>query len=220
MNWTEEKDTLMMREVAFNGLLLHKPGSKERGQGWQQVANRLSTEEGFLTITQRGVRERLTNIMKKHKTKMNREKNETGVGGNVPTEYEVLLEELININDDTIARVDDENEKKKTEAEVEKAKATEIRQIAMERMGETQKRKNKESPPAEKKCRRTSLDTMAFLREKLEADKENKAQERREHVERMTILAQQNEQQNMIQLQMNALLAQQTELMKLYLQKK
>ena len=198
MNWTQEKDILMMREVAFNGLLLHKPGSKERGQGWQQVANKLSAEEGFSIITQRGVRERLTNIMKKHKTKMNREKNETGIGGNIPTEYDVLLEELININEDTIARVENENDNKKTEVEAEKAKATEIRQIAMERMGETLKRKNKESNPAEKKCRRTSLDTVAFLREKLEADKENKAQERREHEERMIVLAQQNEQQHMI----------------------
>ena len=53
MQWNEAKDVLMMREVASEGVLQHKSGSKERGQGWQKVADVLNTLDGLTVNNQR-----------------------------------------------------------------------------------------------------------------------------------------------------------------------
>ena len=74
----------------------------------------------------------------------------------------------------------------------------------MEKMGETRKRKSDENSPPEKRSRRTSSDTLTYLREKMEMDKENKQVELEE---RRAALA-----------MMNNFMHQQTELMRLMIQ--
>jgi hypothetical protein len=41
--WNEKNDLIMLREVTADGLFRHKAGSRERGAGWQAVANNLSS---------------------------------------------------------------------------------------------------------------------------------------------------------------------------------
>nr|XP_047132903.1 uncharacterized protein LOC124811426 [Hydra vulgaris] len=215
MQWNIEKDIMMMREVAALGVLIQKPGSKERGQLWQQVSDSLN-KNGFY-VTSRGVRDRLSNIMKKHRAQANKEKKLSGEGGKEITEYDILVEELIEVSDDTDAQKDEKSQEKKNAVDEDRVKAIDIRNTAMERYGETRKRKalnNEDKSP--KTSRRSSNDTLIFLREKMEADKENRRIEREERAEARALAQQQ---QNNIQNMFNHMLAQQTEILKMLLEK-
>ena len=203
MVWNENKDIMMMREIAGKGVLLHKSKSKERCQGWQDVADALNTHESFF-VTSRAVRDRFTNLMKKNKVQINKELKTTGEGGKALTEFDVLIEELTNVYEDTEARAVTENEIQKQKTVADKQKAQDIRLTAMEKMGETRKRKSDENSPPEKRSRRTSSDTLTYLREKMEMDKENKQVELEE---RRAALA-----------MMNNFMHQQTEQMRLMIQ--
>ena len=90
----------------------------------------------------------------------------------------------------------EESQHKKTVAEDDRNKALEIRTSAMERYGETRKRVSEDGDdePMPKR-RRTSSDTVTFLREKLEHDMEIRKQEREDR------LADKREQQEFMQLQ-------------------
>ena len=223
MQWNQAKDILMMREVAFEGVLQHKSGSKERGQGWQKVADVLNTLGGF-TVNNRGVRDRLTNLMKKFKTLINKDKQLTGFGGDEPTEFEVLIEELILLNDDTEAKCEEDLQHKKTTAEADRNKALEIRASAMERYGETRKRVSEDDDEATPKRRRSASDTVTFLREKLENDKEVRQQEKQDRLtdkrEQQEFMQLQQRQHMEMQQQMVAMIAQQSALLKTIIEKK
>ena len=218
MHWNESKDILMMREVAALGVLVQRSGSKERGNLWQQVADALNEHEEFC-VTARGVRERLFGQMKKHRTKMNKDKKRTGEGGDEVTEYEVLIEELMQLSDDTDARCDQESNEKETKKDEDRKKALDIRNQALERVGDTRKRhanSGDENPSCSKTPRRSSSDTLNFLRERIEADKENKILEREEKAEERR---QAHNQQMLLQQQFNAILNQQTQMLKLFMDK-
>ena len=216
MQWNIEKDIMMMREVAALGVLIQKPGSKERGQLWQLVSDSLN-KNGFC-VTSRGVRDRLSINMKKHRVQANKEKKLSGEGGEEITEYDILVEELIEISDDTDAQKDEKSKEKKNAVDENRMKALDIRNTAMERFGETRKRKALDiEDKSPKSSRRSSSDTLTFLREKMEVDKENRRIEREERAE-ARVLAQQ--QQNNIQNMFNHMLAQQTEILKMLLEKR
>ena len=103
MQWTNEKEVLMMREVIGKSVLSHKSGTQERSNGWQKVADTLNTLEGF-QLTDRAVRDKIGAIVKKYRPLINKEIQDTGLGGDEPTEHQVLVEEVINISDDTASK--------------------------------------------------------------------------------------------------------------------
>ena len=135
MQWTAIKEVLAVREVLGKSILLHKPGSQERGQGWQKVADTLNLIDGFI-VTGRAVRDKIMALIKKHRPMINKEKTQTGIGGDEPSEFDVLIEEIINISDDTLQKCEEATEKEK---EKEKS-ALEIGKVAMETMGQTANR--------------------------------------------------------------------------------
>lgn len=171
MQWTAIKEVLAMREVLGKSILLHKPGSQERGQGWQKVADTLNLIDGFI-VTGRAVRDKIMALIKKHRPMINKEKTQTGIGGDEPSEFDVLIEEIINISDDTLQKCEEATEKEK---EKEKS-ALEIRKVAMETMGQTANR-HKAGEKKERRAKRSSSDTLEFLNKKLEMDKENRRAE-------------------------------------------
>ncbi|XP_065646459.1 uncharacterized protein LOC136076831 [Hydra vulgaris] len=122
---------MMMREVAALGVLIQKPGSKECGQLWQLVSDSLN-KNGFC-VTNRGVRDRLSINMKKQCVQVNKEKKLSGEGGEEITEYDILVEELIEIRC---------SEERKNAVDEDRMKALDIRNTAMERFGETRKQKS------------------------------------------------------------------------------
>ena len=62
-----------MWEVLGKSILLHKPASQERGQGWQKVSNRLSLIDGFV-VTGLAVWDKIMALIKKHRPMMSKEK--------------------------------------------------------------------------------------------------------------------------------------------------
>ena len=153
------------------------------------------------------MRERLLGLQRKHKTQTNKEEKETGLGGNEPTEFDVLIEEIINISNDTEQKSLEETNQKKVLAEKDQNAALQVRQVAMETMGETKLRQKKEEiSPKPKRRRRSSAETFDFLKQKLAMDKENRQvelEERRNQNQLMLQILHQNNQQNqMIQQQM------------------
>ena len=171
MQWNEIKDVLLMREVLGKSVLVHKPGSHERGQGWQNVADTVNSLDKFHVIC-RGTRNRIMNLVKKYRAKISKEKNETWLGGDKPTEFEVLLEKIINIPEDTLQKKEAENKKAMEKEANERNQVLEIRQIAMEKIDQTKKQSlDDEKAPKQKRSRRSNSETMGFLKQKLELDK-------------------------------------------------
>ena len=80
------------------------------------------------------------NLIKKYRVKVNKEKNEIGLRGDETTEFEVLLEEIINVSEDTLQKKEAENEKAMKKKANEQNQALEIRQMAMQTMAQTEKR--------------------------------------------------------------------------------
>ena len=116
-------------------------------------------------LSQRAVRERFNLIQGRFKES---EKTELAASGiSVPEQHEldVLLEDIAERERDAIAEA---SEKKGQE----KATAEDIRNQALERMGQTKKRKSEDcQEPKERKSRRSSNEALQFMQEKAESDK-------------------------------------------------
>ena len=142
---------------------------------WQTIATNLNNFEDFGEITSRAVRDRFTTIMKKYKAQTNKELKSSGLGGDELGEFDTLMEDLIAMSNESDLKQDAENESKKKANDIEKEKALEVRQLAMERLSETKKRvelEDEDDSPKVKKSRRSTTDTMEILKEKLTLDKE------------------------------------------------
>ena len=177
MTWAENKDIFLMREMGAEGIFQYKAGSRERGNVWQVIANNLNQHEGF-EVTARSVRDRFNTISRKHSIKTAKELKSTGEGGEEPSEHELLLEELMELNEDSERKISEQTQATKAAADAERRKAVETRQKAMETMGESRKRLAEEKgEEREKKKRRTGGDTIAWLREKTKVDADVKERE-------------------------------------------
>ena len=137
MSWTEEKDVLLMREMAAQGIFQFKSGSRERGTVWQAIAKNLNGHKDlFHSVTSRGVRDRFTLILRRYKAKNAEELKSTGEG----SEYDLLLEELTHLSEESDKKANAEAESAKEKISAEKELALDIRKRAMETMGQTSKR--------------------------------------------------------------------------------
>ena len=58
MQWTDEKDKLMFREVIGEGVFDHKSGRRERGTSRQNAATTLNLIDGY-PLTARAFRDRV-----------------------------------------------------------------------------------------------------------------------------------------------------------------
>ena len=239
MQWNELKDILMFREIITEGVFSHKSGSRERGSTWQNVSTSLNAFEGFC-LSGRAVRDRVTYLMKKFSAKNNAEINATGIGGEEPTEYEILLQDLLDLSNDSDARQETINEKRKATVDDEKRKALDIREIAMENLKETRERNLCNEGPTEKKARRSGYDTLSFLRDKIELERDlherelNIKKDERSEFQDMILRQQQqsndvlkvfaqqaqtqSQQQNLMQQQMQSLMTQQQQQLQVLVQ--
>ena len=119
----------------------------------------------------RGVRDRFTNISRRYKTKISNEVKATGIGGEELTEYEMLLEDLIDLSTETDKKFGAEAESAKVSADAERKKGVDIRKLAMETMGESKKKVNEENEElTETKKRRSGGGTIAWLQGKSRRD--------------------------------------------------
>ena len=217
--WSEKHDIALCREVLVLDPFQFPYRSRERGDVWNEIANNLNamTEIRF-KINKRSVRDRLTLIQGKYKAKMRQEEAASGVEceeteldqalGEI-SEKEKMAEELKELSSD----------KKKAE----KAAAEEHRQQACERLGETKKRSGSNETDASastksKKSRRSTSDTVEYLKEKTKQESEWKKQElelrakeqeanrdlQKQQMEMMKALIQQQQQQSQMLMAMLA----------------
>ena len=217
MVWSEQRDLTLLKEIAAEGVLTKKEKSRERGSGWQTAAENLCPVFN-IELSSRSVRDHYSMLSRKHKTRLAREERATGEGGEELTEKEALLEELMQIEEETEIQMGEEMVLRKETAEMEKAKGLEMRERAMECYGETRKRVlehlGKEKKPQK---RRKSGEMFDWLNKRVEVEMENKEKERRERQEEREVwqqqlyLQQQQQQQqfSMLQQQMMAMMHQQ-----------
>ena len=66
MEWTEQKDVMLAREILLCEHFQYRVGSKERGSVWSQIATNLNTHPRF-TVSQRAARDRYGILEKKPK---------------------------------------------------------------------------------------------------------------------------------------------------------
>ena len=93
--WTEIHDTLLCREVLLEEPYKYKKGSNEKGKKWTEIAEALNkSEEVKFKVTQRGIRERMERLQKRH-LEMKEEESATGIAVDDVTELETLIGEII-----------------------------------------------------------------------------------------------------------------------------
>ena len=208
MKWTEEKDVILLTAMAGEGVFQWKHGSRERGGAWDVVAKNLNCHKEF-SVNQRSLRDRFNTLARKIKAKLAKEERASGGGEVLQSESDKLVEELITLRDESEKKGEDQSEAKREAVVNEKKQALEMRDRALERIGETRKR-NEEERAEEKKTvgrkrRRSGGDMLEWLRERAESDLEIKKQEIKEKREERaameaTRLEQQQQQQQQQQI--------------------
>lgn len=232
MVWTEMHDKLLCREIigvdVFTGT---KKGTTKRSAKWADVVENLTNVESDFKVDNRAVRDRYNLLSCNLRRKLKTEVKESGIAVGM-SEVETALEELIE-KEDASEELRHEAKANKLATECDRAKAEDMKKKAMERLGETQKRKSGETSgscgiPA-KKTRRSGSETMVYLKEKqekmlemenrkLELQERNMEEANKRHREMMATMQQQQQMENfqmmmMQQQQMQMQQAQQNELM-------
>ena len=121
MEWTDEHDVLMLREMIVSDVFSFKKGSVGRGDAWDSIAEKLNQIDSpqFRIKDKRGVRERWVLLRRKFRSKIREEEAASGVIVEDLTEKEVLIEELIEREDtikpDDNLSVQQKNDKDKAE---------------------------------------------------------------------------------------------------------
>lgn len=177
MEWTEEHDVLLLREILGSNVFVVKKGSPARGLAWEAIVESLNKIDSpkFQLKDRRAVGERWVLLRKKFTKKMSEEEKESGISVDDLTEREALIEELVSREDTATADADFASKQQDKDKET----AEDIRKKAMETLRETKKRKSEKdaSPKRRKSGQRCAQPLVDFLREKADADREVRRQE-------------------------------------------
>lgn len=181
MEWTTTHDVLLCREMLATNPFQAKRKTTQRAKLWEIIAQHLEEcDEPKFKVNVRSVRDRYSLLAKKYRKQMQNEKKASGIVPEV-SELDVLLEELIELEDMSESERENETEEKTKKADQNRAKAADIRKKAMEKLSDTQRRKSQEegeSTGAKKKIfRRSSGDTVAYLKERNDAEFELRKEE-------------------------------------------
>ena len=173
MEWSTVHDVLLCREMLATNPFQAKRKTTQRAKMWETIAQHLEEiDEPKFKVTVRSVRDRYSLLARKYRKQVQSEKKANGIVPDV-SELDVLLEELTALEDLSEGDRENENEEKNKKAEQDRAKAVDIRKKAMEKLSDTQKRKSQEedeSGSVKKKFRRSSGDTVAYLKERNDAE--------------------------------------------------
>ncbi|XP_031572257.1 uncharacterized protein LOC116306353 [Actinia tenebrosa] len=141
MEWNEEKNILLIREVLNVEPYNAKERTTQRAQLWQQVADNLNNHHSpKFKVDKRAVRDHLNMIIEKFKKKMKNEESTSGISPEL-TELDALLEEVIGRIEVANEVVQVEKDKTKEKMEKEKKEAEDVRLKAMEKLAELRLRK-------------------------------------------------------------------------------
>ena len=182
-----------------------KNRSRERGQAWELIASNLNAIHApRFRVSQKSVRDRARILLKNYKLKIREEEKASGIEVPELTELDVALEEIAEKEQAAQMELDLEESAKKRELQ-DKASAEEMRLQAMEKLGESKKRREATGVTAtgqkQKKVRRSGSETLEFMREKLEKDMKMKQEERAERRSEQQKIVEQNSMLQQMQLQ-------------------
>lgn len=100
--WSEEHDMLFLREVLVSDLFLYRKSSVERGQVWDDIADKLNALEfPKFQVSQRYLRDKLNKLLKWFKKKNQDELNASGIDPELDEKSE-LLEEILEKMESTV----------------------------------------------------------------------------------------------------------------------
>ena len=167
MEWTEEHDVLFLREMVASDIFMYKKGSVDHGKVWDDITNRLNRNESpkYNIKDKRGVRDRWSLLLTKFKKQMYEEESASGIEPDDPSEKDILIEELWEKEESSVALVTRKSSDRET--------VEEMRKPAMETMGGTAKRKTDaegDGKPKEIKKRRTGGELVSYLKEKAKVE--------------------------------------------------
>ena len=197
MTWSTVHDEMLCREIlVVDPLTGTKKGTVARGTRWEEVAENLNKiQQIYFKVDKRAVRDRYNLLSKELRNKLKREEKESGIETDM-TEVEMALEELIEKEDaaETEQKVVENQKKVKDSQDRENAES--VRKKAMERLGQTQKRKADEGENEGKKKKKRSSG-----REKNEQVQEMQKQEL--ELKRQQLEVESRKQENFMQMMLN-----------------
>ena len=209
MEWTEQKDVMLAREILLCEPFKYRAGSKERGSVWSQIATNLNTHPGF-TVSQRAVRDRFGILEKKAKKRKREIENGTGISPE-DSELDLALEEIIEKWEAADQEFQLDNQSKAKKLEKDKETAEEMWRMSLKTRGASKKRKSDPDGSAEEercKKRRGGSDTVQFLKKHSEMDLRFKGEELEAKKSEQSLLTEQQKQQQLQQQQMQQQLQQ------------
>ena len=217
MVWTERNEILILREILHIQPWIHRHGSVERGQAWDEIAAILNSlvEEPFFKVTPRSVRDRYSLLVKKYKSKWRAEDKASGIAPSY-TEIDEALYDLIERFDEADAARQKATAEKKSKVEEELVQAQNMRNASLETFGETRKRKeNDTGEGSQKRSRRsTSNDFISYFSEKHERETSLRQEELKfKKKQELDLEAQQMQQTQQIQQAEFLLIQQQSSVM-------
>lgn len=166
MEWSDEHDVLLCREILTSEPFKAKRRTPQRGQLWQSVADHLNcVPEPKFKVSKRAVRERFTLLAEKFKKKMKAEEKASGIDTEM-NELDVLLEEIVEKEEE----FDKDQSEHKAKEDQSKAEANDMRLKAMKSLKESKKRRSEEHEKQLPKKKRGS-EALDYLREKMDGDK-------------------------------------------------
>lgn len=205
MEWKEQHDVLLCREILLTEPYRYKKGSVDKGKAWSSIADTLNcSQEPKFRVMQRSVRERFNLIQTKYKARNNKDEKSSGTSAEI-TELDELIEEIT--EKERAAEENKGSDESMRKLETDRAKAEEARKKAMERVSQTNRRLSEEGEDwtNNKRRRRSGNDTIEFLRERSQTERvlrEKELELKKIQVEEQAKAAQQTQKQmsDMMQL--------------------
>ncbi|XP_065063707.1 uncharacterized protein LOC135690167 [Rhopilema esculentum] len=177
--WKNVHDECLVTELLVVEPYNHKPGSKERGLAWKQIAENLnSIPEQDFRVTARSVRDRFLKLLENFKKNEVAEKRASGIQG---VEYNNLYHGMLDISErmeEAQLSWAEAKDRIKVNEDKENKKAEDMRMKAVERLGETRKRKEEEDGTETPKRRKKAFEAVVLIEQGLKFKQENANQER------------------------------------------
>ena len=213
MLWTENHDILLLREILNIQPWMHKHGSSERKQTWDEIAAILnSLEEPYFNVKARSVRDRYSLLVKKHKTKTNVENKASGISPEVSELDEALADLIERFNEADSAREKETGKKNNKQAE-DLVTAQEMRRKSLETYGESRKRNLEDGVEVSQK-RSKKLNTTEYLIDKSQRDYEIRTKELELKEKELALQSEQQQQTMLMMQQQNATILEMFKMMK------
>lgn len=179
MHWTKDHDILLVREVLAVDPFSEPKGSRERSSLWEVISFHLNAvPDPKFAVNARSVRDRINlTLIKKYKKKMSEEEKASGIEGDPPSEFDNAMEEICEKSDAADKEQQNQSKGKKEKIEKEKKEAEEMRNRALERVGETRKKQQLDAGCADpdvkpgKRVRRSGAETIDYLKEQAKVSK-------------------------------------------------